>query len=133
MSNTQNQSVGMSQLQKLQALKSQAKAQAKVSNMTNFENIVGIYLGTEPTLHFPKLFDENGNKVKDEKGNDKRSKTSDGWTYTFAEFQTCKIKIVLQKQFDFKLLSAYNISGEGYDIKSADMYFIEKDITVANY
>ena len=52
MSNTQNQSVGMSQLQKLQALKSQAKAQAKVSNMTNFENIVGIYLGTEPTLHF---------------------------------------------------------------------------------
>ena len=44
MSNTQNQSVGMSQLQKLQALKSQAKAQAKVSNMTNFENIVGIYL-----------------------------------------------------------------------------------------
>ena len=106
MSNTQNQSVGMSQLQKLQALKSQAKAQAKVSNMTNFENIVGIYLGTEPTLHFPKLFDENGNKVKDEKGNDKRSKTSDGWTYTFAEFQTCKkIKIVLQKQFDFKLLS----------------------------
>ena len=84
-------------------------------------------------MHFPKLFDENGNKVKDEKGNDKRSKTSDGWTYTFAEFQTCKNQNCFTKQFDFKLLSAYNISGEGYDIKSADMYFIEKDITVANY
>ena len=106
MSNTQNQSVGMSQLQKLQALKSQAKAQAKVSNMTNFENIVGIYLGTEPTLHFPKLFDENGNKVKDEKGNDKRSKTSDGWTYTFAEFQTCKkSKLFYKNNLILKLLS----------------------------
>ena len=106
MSNTQNQSVGMSQLQKLQALKSQAKAQAKVSNMTNFENIVGIYLGTEPTLHFPKLFDENGNKVKDEKETiNVQKRLMAGHIHLLNFKHVKKIKIVLQKQFDFKLLS----------------------------
>lgn len=134
MSNTQNQSTGLSQLQKLQALQLKNKAQVKISNMEKFENIVAVYLGTEPTEHFPKLYDDNGNKVKDEKGNDKRSKVSDGWTYTFAEFQTCKkVKIVLPKRIDFKLLSVFNVSGLGYDIKSADMYFIEKDGTIENY
>jgi lambda repressor-like predicted transcriptional regulator len=134
MSNTQNQSAGLSQLQKLQALQSKNKAQAKISNMDKFENIVAVYLGTEPTEHFPKVYDENGNKVKDEKGNDKRSKVSDGWTYTFSEFQTCKkVKIVLSKRVDLKLLSVYSVSGMGYDIKSADMYFIEKEVLLQSF
>ena len=43
------------------------------------------------------------------------------------------MKIVLSKRVDLKLLSVYSVSGMGYDIKSADMYFIEKDTTIANY
>ena len=75
MSNTQNQSAGLSQLQKLQALQSKNKAQAKISNMDKFENIVAVYLfRNRANGTFPKVYDENGNKVKDEKGNDKRSK-----------------------------------------------------------
>ena len=96
---SQEQTNGLSQLQKLQALQAQNKAQAKTSSMVKLENIVGIYLGTEPIEHFPKMLDSNGNKVQEEKNGrkvDKRSETSDGWTYTFAEFSTCKtIKIVL--------------------------------------
>ena len=42
----EQQTNGLSQLQKLQALQSHNKAQAKMSSMTKLENIVGIYLGT---------------------------------------------------------------------------------------
>ena len=90
---SQEQTNGLSQLQKLQALQAQNKAQAKTSSMVKLENIVGIYLGTEPIEHFPKMLDSDGNKVQEEKNGrkvDKRSETSDGWTYTFAEFSTCK-------------------------------------------
>ena len=94
---SEEQTNGLSQLRKLQALQAQKKAQAKTSSMVKLENIVGVYLGTEPTEHFPKILDSNGNKVQEEKNGrkvDKRSETSDGWTYTFAEFATCKtIKI----------------------------------------
>ena len=96
---SQEQTNGLSQMQKLQALQAQNKAKAKTSSMVKLENVVGVYLGTEPTEHFPKLLDSNGNKLQEEKNGrkvDKRSETSDGWTYTFAEFSTCKtIKIVL--------------------------------------
>ena len=58
---------------------------------------------------------------------DKRSETSDGWTYTFAEFSTCKtIKIVLPKRLNVQLMGAYKLGGLGYDIKAGNMYFIEK-------
>lgn len=57
---------GLTQLQKLQALQAQNKAQAKASSMTKID-VVGVYLGTEPTEHFPKLLDSNGNKIQEEK------------------------------------------------------------------
>lgn len=135
MSNEQTN--GLSQLQKLQALQVQNKEKAKTSSMVKLENLVGVYLGTEPTEHFPKLLDSNGNKLQEEKNGrkvDKRSETSDGWTYTFAEFSTCKtIKIVLSNRVNVQLMKAYKLSGLGYDIKSGNMYFIEKDTTIANY
>lgn len=127
---------GLTQLQKLQALQAQNKAQAKASSMTKID-VVGVYLGTEPTEHFPKLLDSNGNKIQEEKNGrkvDKRSDISDGWTYTFAEFGTCKkIQIVLPKRVSVNLMGAYKIGGLGYDIKSGNMYFIEKDTTIVNY
>lgn len=134
---SQEQTNGLSQLQKLQALQAQNKAKAKTSSMTKLENIVGVYLGTEPAEHFPKLLDANGNKIQEEKNGrklDKRSETSDGWTYTFAEFNTCKkVQIVLEKRINLQLMAAYNLGGLGYDIKSGNMYFIEKDTTITNY
>lgn len=124
----------ISQIEKLRQLQMDLKENAGQSNLDHFENLVGVYLGVEPKIHYPKLKDSDGNKVKDDKGNDMRSEVSDGWTYTFSEFGSSKqIKVVLNKQINFKLLTAYLISGKGYDIKSGGMYFLEIDTKVSNY
>ena len=134
---SQEQTNGLSQLQKLQALQSESKEKSKKANMSSFENIVGIYLGTEPKEHFPKLLDTNGKKLQEEKNGrtiDKRSDKSDGWTYTFSEFGTCKkIMIVLSNRLDVRLMEAYKLSGLGYDIKGVDMFFIEKDTNIIKF
>ena len=125
------------QLQKLQALQSESKEKSKQANMSRFENIVGVYLGTEPKEHFPKLLDTNGKKLQEEKNGrtiDKRSDKSDGWTYTFSQFGTCKkIMIVLSNRLDVRLMEAYQLSGLGYDIKGVDMFFIEKDSNIIKF
>ena len=61
---SQEQTNGLSQLQKLQTLQAKNKAQAKTSSMVKLENIVGIYLGTEPVEHFPKMLDSNGARCR---------------------------------------------------------------------
>lgn len=133
MSNTQSQSAGMSQLQRLKALQEESRVKAQTSNMTAFKDLIGVYVGALAREHFPKLKDENGRGVKDEKGRDKRSDTSDGYTHVFSEFGTSKmIQIVLPKRYDLQLMTAYKLSGLGYDIKGS-MFFIEKDGTIANY
>lgn len=120
----------MSQIDKLKALQSQQKQ----SNLTVFNGLVVVNVGVEPVPHFPKLRDEAGNKVKDEKGSDRRSETSDGWTYTFAEFGTGKtVKIVYPKLVDLELLTAYKVAGLGYDIKKAGLIFIDQGSKIANY
>lgn len=133
MSNTQSQIAGMSQLQRLKALQEESKAKAQTSNMTAFNDLVGVYVGASAREHFPKLKDENGKAVKDDKGRDKRSDTSDGYTHVFSEFGTSKmIQIVLPKEYKLQLMTAYKLGGLGYDIKGS-MFFIEKDGTIANY
>ena len=87
---SQEQTNGLSQLQKLQALQAQNKEQAKTSSMVKLENIVGIYLGTEPIEHFPKMLDSNGNKVQEEKNGrkvDKRSKHRTGGLIRLLNFR----------------------------------------------
>ena len=133
MSHTPTQSAGMSQLQRLKALQEESKVKAQTSNMTKFSDLLGVYVGAPSKEHFPKLKDGNGKVLKDEKGRDKRSATSDGYTHVFTEFGTSKmIQIVLPKKYDLELLTTYKLSGLGYDIKSS-MFFIEKDGTIANY
>lgn len=133
MENKQTQSAGMSQLQRLKALQEESKVKAQMSNMTVFNDLVGVYVGTPAREHFPKIKDENGKAVKDEKGRDKRSDTSDGYTHTLSEFGTSKmIQIVLPKEFNLQLMNAYKLGGLGYDIKGS-LFFIEKDGTIANY
>ena len=132
MSNT-TQPAGMSQLQRLKALQEESKAKAKTSNMTAFSDLVG---STSVLLHvsiFQKIKDDNGKAVKDDKGRDLRSETSDGFTHVFSEFGTSKmIQIVLPKEYALQLMNAYKLGGLGYDIKGS-MFFIEKDGTIANY
>ena len=126
MSNTQSQIAGMGQLQRLKALQEESKAKAQTSNMTAFNDLVGVYVGASAREHFPKLKDENGKTVKDDKGRDKRSDTSDGYTHVFSEFGTSKmIQIVLPKEYNLQLMTAYKLGGLGYDIKGS-MFFIEK-------
>lgn len=113
---------------------SKNKEQSQKSAMTTFKGLVGIYVGSPVKEHYPKLKDENGNNVKDEKGRDKRSDKIDGYTHVFAEFGTAKmIQIVLPKLYDLKLMTAYQLSGLGYDIKSGNMYFIEQNTDIKNY
>ena len=134
MSQEQTNSAGMSQLQRLKALQEQNKAKSQKSNMTAFNELVGIYVGTPIRPHYPKLRDENGKVIKDEKGRDKRSDENDGYTHVFAEFGTAKmIQIVLPKEYNLSITTAYALSGLGYDISSSNMFFIEKDGTIANY
>lgn len=133
MSNTQTQSAGLSQLQRLKALQEESKVKAQTANMTAFQDLVGVYVGTPSREHFPKLKDENGKVIKDDKGRDQRSDTSDGYTHVFSEFGTSKmIQIVLPKEYQLQLMGAYKLGGLGYDIKGS-MFFIEKDGTISNY
>ena len=43
------------------------------------------------------------------------------------------IQIVLPKEYNLSITTAYALSGLGYDIVSSNMFFIEKDGTIANY
>lgn len=134
MSDTKMQSAGMTQLQRLQALQETNKAKAQTANMTAFRDFVGIYVGVPSREHFPKLKDENGKAIKDSKGRDRRSETSDGFTHVFSEFGTSKmIQIVLPKECNLQLMTAYKLGGLGYDIASGNMYFLEKDTSITNY
>lgn len=121
----------MSQLEKLKALQD---SKSKTANLSLFNNLVVIDVGIKPTQHFPKLKDEFGNKIKDENGKDKRSETSDGYTYTFTEFGTGKmVKVVLPQEQKIDLLGSYVVVGFGYDIKQANMIFIEQKAKIAEY
>lgn len=128
---SQEQTNGLSQFQKLKALQ---ESKNKTSNLTLFNNVVVIDVGIKPTQHFPKLKDKFGNKIKDGDGKDKRSEVSDGYTYSFVEFATGKmVKIVLPEERKFELLGSYKVAGLGYDIKSANMIFIEQKVHIADY
>jgi len=69
-----------------------------------------------------------------EKGRDMRAEKRDGFTHVFSQFGTSKmIQIVLPREMDVQINSAYLLSGLGYDIKTGNMIFIEKDGKIANY
>ena len=73
--------------EKLQALQSKLKQQ-NTSSKEMFSDLVVVHVGIEPAEYFPKLKNSDGSKIKDEFGNDKRSETREGWTYTFIEMGT---------------------------------------------
>lgn len=121
----------MTQLERLQSLANQP---SKNSNMTAFSGLVVVNVGCQPIEHFPKLKDKIGKNVVDSDGHVRRLEQSDGWTYTFSQFGTAKmVRVVLSKQLDLGLLQPYQVSGLGYDIRNANMIYIEKDIKISKY
>ena len=121
---------------KVETLKKLAKLKAQTSNMQTFNGLIGVYLGVEPKPHYPKMLDDNGNKIKETingRERDKRSTVSDGYQYTFNEVGTGKIiYVVVPGKLNVEMLSPYSISGKGYDIPKSMMYFIEKNGNVAS-
>lgn len=120
--------------QQIEKLKALQESKNKTANLTLFSNLVVIDVGIKASQHFPKLKDDLGNKIKDENGKDKRSEVSDGYTYSFVEFATGKmVKIVLPEERKFELLGSYKVAGLGYDIKQANMVYIEQKGQIAEY
>ncbi|TWT09769.1 hypothetical protein [Streptococcus sp. sy004] len=120
------------QLTRLQAQLSAANANP--SNMTAFNDVVAVYLGVQNKAHYPKMFDSNGSKMKDESGRDKRSQNLDGYTHTFSAVgESIIVKVVLPKSYNLELMTVYKVSGLGYKISSANMIFIEKNGMISKF
>lgn len=121
------------QLKRLQDFQKQKSIQSRVSSMVPFDT-VGVYLGVKPKEYFPKLRDENGEVVKDSNGSPVRSKEPMGYIHTFSEVTTSKmIKVVRPHEFPLSLMSPFRLTGLGYDIKSANMVFIEKEGMIESF
>lgn len=119
------------QLARLQVLQDKG---VRSNTRVSFENLVCVAVGVEPVQHFPKLKDSEGKNIKDADGNDRRSDKSDGWQYTFSEFGTASVvKVVLAKDYKMQPLSVYKISGLGYDMRQANMKYIDKNARIASY
>lgn len=120
----------MNNLEKLQKL---AKVQQKRSSKQAFKK-VGIYLGVEPSEYFAKKKDADGNNVTDEAGHAVREEVASGFLYTFSEVGTSKLlKVVVSKRIDVKMLSAYVVAGEGYNIASGNLIFLDTKGKVGLY
>ena len=119
------------QLARLQALQNKG---VRSTTRVSFEKLVCVAMGVKPVQHFPKLKDSEGKNIKDSEGNDKRSDKSDGWQYTLSEFGTASVvKVVLAKDYNMKPLAVFLISGLGYDMRQANMKYIDRNATIANY
>lgn len=108
--------------------------QEKKRSSKQILSVIVVYLGVDLTEHFPKVKDEQGKTVKDDEGKELRSKTSDGWTYTFSEVGTSKVvKVVYPKKLDVQMMTAYQVSGFGYSIASGNLIFIDEASKISLY
>ena len=120
-----------SQLARLQQL---AKRGVTGQNKMFFSDLIICNLGVAPKEHFPKLKNADGTKQKDADGHDIRAEKPDGWTYTFSEFGTCnKVMAVVPKQYNLELLKVYQLSGLGYQMRDANMIYVDQDVKLSNY
>lgn len=128
----QPRTAGLNQLQRLKALQEDNKTKVQTANMTEFKDLIVVYLGAEPKKYYPKV-KENGLVVK-ENGRDKRSEKSSGYLYTFSEVISSKVvKVVLPNELNVQMLGVFKISGLGYSISSANLVFIGADGKIENY
>ena len=91
MSNTQSQIAGMGQLQRLKALQEESKAKAQTSNMTAFNDLVGVYVGASAREHFPKLKRTRMGKRS------KMTKDATSVATRLTDILTCSVSSVLRR------------------------------------
>lgn len=105
------------------------------SNKTEFKDVLVVFTGAPVTEYYDKLRDANGNVVKDGNGKSTKGTKLLGYTYTFSELGTSKmVKVVLsQGNYDLTLLNVYKTSGMGYDLRNANMIFIDERGGLKNY
>lgn len=118
----------------IEKLKKEVLDTREKSNLTDFKDIVAVYLGTEPKDYFKKVKDSSGKNVTDNDGNPIREENSSGLTYTFSEVGTSNIiKIVLPKKYNLELLDVFKLSGQGYDIRQSSLVFIQENGSISRY
>lgn len=103
----------------------------KATNKSSFD-LTAVFLGVEPTPHFPYVLDKNGKKIIDQQtGKPIKDEVPDGTTYTFSELGTSKIiKIISSDLHDLQICGAYKISGLGYDLRSSSLIFIDENAKI---
>lgn len=118
------------QLAKLQALEKQG---VRSGAKTSFRDLVVCSVGVPVKEHFPKI-KINGIVQKDAEGNDARSSDADGYTFTFSQFGTAtKVIAVLPKKYNLDLLTAYKLSGLGYQMRQANMLYIDENVHLSAF
>ena len=118
------------QLAKLQALEKQG---VRSGAKTSFRDLVVCSVGVPVKEHFPKI-KINGIVQKDAEGNDARSSDADGYTFTFSQFGTAtKVMAVLPKKYNLDLLTAYKLSGLGYQMRQANMLYIDENVQLSAF
>lgn len=87
-----------------------------------------VYLGATPKSYFPKLRDDHGKKIKDEKGSDLRSETPSGVSVSFATIGDNPkiVSAVFDSLPSLEPMTIYQLSGFGYDIKSSNFIWLEQ-------
>lgn len=120
-----------SQLAKLKALEQKG---VQSNNKTSFHDLVVCTVGAPVKEHFPKVKLADGSTKKDSEGNDVRAEKSDGFTFTFTQFGTAtKVMAVLPKNYNLELLSAFKLSGLGYQMRNANLIYIDENVSLSNY
>lgn len=119
------------QLNKLKAL--EQKGTQTTSKMM-FHDLVVCTVGAPVKEHFPKIKLADGSTKKDADGNDVRAEKSDGYMFTFTQFGTAtKVMAVLPKKYNLELLSAFKLSGLGYQMRNANMIYVDENVSLTNY
>lgn len=95
-------------------------------------NVVAVNVGIEPSQYFPKKKDKNGKNMKDSNGRDIRSEFPSGFSHHFVEYGTGRrVIVVLPEENEFEQLSAFQIEGLGFDIKTSNgPYFIQEEAKI---
>lgn len=120
-----------SQLAKLKVLEQKG---VQSTSKTSFHDLVVCTVGAPVKEHFPKVKLADGSTKKDSEGNDVRSEKSDGFTFTFTQFGTAtKVMAVLPKNYNLDLLSAFKLSGLGYQMRNANLIYIDENVSLSNY
>ena len=118
----------------LKKLKAEAGKNSVGTGKTLFNSLKVAYLGVPEKQHFPKLKNSDGSKKVDVEGHDVRSQQSEGWTYTFSEIGTSnKIMVVYPKKLQLEWLEVYQVTGLGYNLRSANMIFMDEGTKIFTF